>query len=365
MNKTTQTVALVALAIVATVLLIYTNTLLSIIAIWVAIISSIFIINSSNGIKKDSIKQLDEFLELIEFKRNRVTPIENITVGSNEEKLNKIINSYNHSLNIDTLVAGELVLVGDKVAQGIYHSRVESDTKTPHVHMLKKTINNMLDSIELSLDEVIRVMGELSSGKYESRIEITVQDKMAKVLESINHLGEELLELEREKELSENRLLESKTEFADMKNTKGAELNEMIDSTVQKIQTISTHELHLSDNLHELSVNAKETKDILTTISDIADQTNLLALNAAIEAARAGEHGRGFAVVADEVRKLAERTQKSLGDITVILNSFIQSIEDNNEALKNNMVDINSLSDYVNEVETKMQELLDAMELLA
>lgn len=96
----------------------------------------------------------------------------------------------------------------------------------------------------------------------------------------------------------------------------------------RSIHQRSQEQDELSNRLNRLSSEANQVKNILTTINEIADQTNLLALNAAIEAARAGEHGRGFAVVADEVRMLAERTQKSLVEINSTLSIITQSVQE-------------------------------------
>lgn len=102
----------------------------------------------------------------------------------------------------------------------------------------------------------------------------------------------------------------------------------IIENIGREILANANKEKSNSERIQGLAKEAESIQIVLTSITEIAEQTNLLALNAAIEAARAGEHGRGFAVVADEVRKLAERTGKAVNETGVVIKTILQSIDE-------------------------------------
>lgn len=131
---------------------------------------------------------------------------------------------------------------------------------------------------------------------------------------------------------------------------------------LEKIDESAKTESEFALKLSRLSKEAQQVRSILAVIGEIADQTNLLALNAAIEAARAGEHGRGFAVVADEVRKLAERTQNSLGETDASINTIVGSIMDAVGQMGANSKKIGELSEIGKKVGIKISESASQMD---
>ena len=134
-----------------------------------------------------------------------------------------------------------------------------------------------------------------------------------------------------------------------------------VQSLIVSLRESVENEITLADNLKELNTNAQEIETVLTVIRDISDQTNLLALNAAIEAARAGEHGRGFAVVADEVRKLAENTQSSLTQINATVSVMVSSIDSIAIEIKKNVNFVETLASNSEQVEQSVQNVSNMM----
>lgn len=305
-----------------------------------------------------------QLMDMMEFKRNKIDINEN-TTSQAERNFNTIVKSYQNAVLIDTKVAGEMVLIADKVSKGHFSCRIDSDSKTPYVHVLRNSMNNMLDKSEQNLDNAITTLKSFANGRFDVRSEVNIEAKMADLLDNINLLGESLQNMERENKDTQTHILESSNKLnktiAKVTDTTIIELKDMICYAVNRIHDVSQKENDMVNNLHTLVTNANETKEILSTIGDIADQTNLLALNAAIEAARAGSHGRGFAVVADEVRKLAERTQKSLSETAATTNVLIQSISETSDSLNINANEVNDISNEISLISDKMDEIVSIL----
>jgi len=311
---------------------------------------------------------LDEFTELLNFERNSITKRE-FPKESLGDKLMTTIETYENQVLEDMKVAGEAVLMADKVKHGHFSCRIQSTSRSPHISIIHKTMNRMIISLEQNIDKTINILDALAKGEFTTRAEINVEAKVAKMLEQANALGVALLSMETENKQSQKELEQQSNNLNltinTLRKTTFKDFSSMVSTTINDIHKIAEQENALVDDLKQLIGNAQETKIILSSIGEIAEQTNLLALNAAIEAARAGEHGRGFAVVADEVRKLAERTQKSLSESSSTVNVLIQSIHDSGELLSNNAKRMNQLTTYVSGVDQKMEEIIETMEQLA
>lgn len=177
-----------------------------------------------------------------------------------------------------------------------------------HFQALIQSINQTVDSLSESSGVVSRSVAKTTEGIVSQSQE---SDMVATAVTEMGIVAGEIA--------NNARMTKDKTDEASVKAVEG---KEKLDSTVVNINELSAQLINAGEEIVQLQEKSNGITSVLEVIKGIAEQTNLLALNAAIEAARAGEQGRGFAVVADEVRTLAVRTQDSTAEITAIINEL-------------------------------------------
>jgi len=223
-----------------------------------------------------------------------------------------------------------------------------------------------IDSFIGKIQETVNTAKKSSSGSVEGSHRLTelsgeIKESVAKQNQKTFNSNRLVEEMQKDLNTSEEVAISTAEDLQETASSLHKMLGEL-SGIVNSINDASEKQNEMSDKLSNLNQEAEQVKEVLAVIGDIADQTNLLALNAAIEAARAGEHGRGFAVVADEVRKLAEKTQKSLGEIDVTINVVLQAIGDSSTMMVENSKEMNRIADNANSIQSDTMETKGKMD---
>ncbi len=325
-------------------------------------------------------------------------------LGKLASMVNDNIDRINGDLEKDLLCVGEATITLDKLERGFYSCRVNSKAANPQVSTLAKTINRMLDNQEEVIKKILQILKEYTEYNYVNFIDIkNIDGESKKMVDGINSLGDAITKMLVENKHNGETLLEGSNQLllnVDELNKASNDAAARLEETAAAVEEITSNVISSSENISQMasyaneltkSVNtgenlAKETvnsmddintqvtaiNEAITVIDQIAFQTNILSLNAAVEAATAGEAGKGFAVVAQEVRNLASRSAEAANEIkSLVENATVKSSNGKNIAAQ--MIkgyhdlseNINNTIELIKDVENSAKEQRHGIEQIS
>ncbi|MBV6341190.1 bacteriohemerythrin [Candidatus Magnetobacterium casense] len=347
----------------------YISVMNETIKVWGELKQIILSARSDPSLRDVLLKQSEEYFELTnkavseteKFSRRKVDNLKNIQIMlifmSLIIAVYVWINSRTHitmplsmlAEKVRTLVTGDLRLTIDY-------------SKKDEIGILSQGMNEMISSFSNAINAILSVADSLSLN-VETLLK-TKAEKTKKDSEILNTQATQSAAAAEEMNVTITSIASNTTVVAEASSkameyaNKGKEVS---DGAVDIIYQVSTSTDALAKMITNLNKSVAEIGDVVTVINDIADQTNLLALNAAIEAARAGEQGRGFAVVADEVRKLAERTIKQTTEISTKIKLVQEDSQKTTRSMTEASTGVTRATEYINDVGSSLSAIVGAV----
>jgi methyl-accepting chemotaxis protein len=251
------------------------------------------------------------------------------------------------------------VLIADALAVGNLNKKVEVSSKDEIGQLLSsmqtmvRKLRSVIANVKIASDDVAsgsQVLSDSSDDLNKGSQELTLQ--IEQVVTAMTEVSQTIMDVAKNASFAAEASMKA-SETA----TKGKTI---VDTTADDMGRIAQITQEAASTIEELGKSSAQIGEIVAVINGIADQTNLLALNAAIEAARAGEQGRGFAVVADEVRKLAERTSQATKDIAQRIKSIQAASKDSVNAISRASSEVESGVGLAKEASLSMDSIVEA-----
>ncbi len=364
---------------------------------------------SSNPIKKDGnvdTKKLEKVKKKGEICTKSLAGIQKRFAPKQAEKLQKIVNEYNNYLSYLEMIkillqdekkytdgmlsnGNKMLTLSEKLIEKTheFEDRVVNTFQAVTFSivilaiLLSLFISRLIGrSVILPIKRSVQFARELADGKLYHQLEVTSKDEVGELVTALNAMNEKLkdvvsqiVDTSNDMSLSSQQVMSSAQSLSESSSEFSASVEE-ISSTMEEM-TVSSQQSErnallvkqLSNELHEgmeqayesseeVVVSGERIKEKIKMINEIADQTNILAINAAIEAAHAGAYGKGFGVVASEVRKLAERSRKVAAEIIAFTEESLQTSHAANEKLELVMPNIDKSNLLISEIAASAQQ---------